>query len=302
MLPLNASNPWIESARAAVRPPVAWLVLLSAAAVTATTVFVLPPPVSDWLPVMEGDSLAAVAVNRTLLYALLFTSFFATALIGVFWERRPPRRGAWSFLPAALVGFWIGFACLAGALGMTYAAGAAHLTPAQPVASWTMSLGIFLAGLLVLVQCWAEEALFRGWLQPVLCDRWGVWPGLVVTTLLFGLAHSVRTPSPVAILNATLAGLMFGLLALRTGGLAAPIAAHFGYNWAEQSIFGLTPNPGVDAMGSVFDFDLSGPPIFSGGGDELNGSISVSLVLGLVILVLGFGRLALRPTAAAQGA
>ena len=156
------------------------------------------------------------------------------------------------------------------------------------------------AGLLVLLQCWAEEALFRGWLQPALCDRWGVWAGLGVTTVLFGAAHSVQTPSPVAILNATLAGLLFGLLALRTGGLAAPIAAHFGYNWAEQSIFGLTPNPGVDAMGSAFNFDLGGPTIFSGGVDELNGSISVTIALGVVIALLGLGRPGLRPATVIQ--
>jgi membrane protease YdiL (CAAX protease family) len=101
----------------------------------------------------------------------------------------------------------------------------------------------------------------------------------------------------VAILNAALAGLMFGLLALRTGGLAAPIAAHFGYNWAEQSIFGLTPNPGA-----VFNFDLSGPTIFSGGPDELNGSISVTIALGVVTLLLGLGRLGSRPAPAAQSA
>jgi hypothetical protein len=94
--------------------------------------------------------------------------------------------------------------------------------------------------------------------------------------------------------------LLFGLLALRTGGLAAPIAAHFGYNWAEQSIFGLTPNPGVDAMGSVFNFDLAGVPIFSGGPDELNGSISVTLTLGISVLLLLLAGLGARQTAVAQ--
>jgi membrane protease YdiL (CAAX protease family) len=302
LLPLNASNPWIESARDAVRRPSAWAALALATAVTAITVFLLPPPVSDWLPIMDGDSLMAVTVNRGALYVLLFASFFATALIGVFWERRPARRGGQGLLPASLIGFGVGFGCLMAALCMTYAAGAAHLVADSPPTSWGVAPGVLLAGLLVLLQCWAEEALFRGWLQPLLCDRWGAWVGLGVTTVLFGVAHSVRTPSPVAVLNAALAGLLFGLLALRTGGLAAPIAAHFGYNWAEQSIFGLTPNPGVDVMGSVFNFDLSGPTIFSGGADELNGSISVTLALGAVILLLGLCRLGLRPAPAVQSA
>jgi hypothetical protein len=300
LLPLNAANPWIESARGAARAPAAWLVLVSAVAVTATTVLVLPPPVSDFLPILDGDSLLAITVNRGALYLLLFASFFATALIGVFWERRPARKGAWPLVPASLLGLVIGFACLTLALAITCMAGAAHLAEDTASIGLGAAPGILLAGALVLFQCWAEEALFRGWLQPVLCDRWGVWTGLAITTLLFGLAHSVRTPSPIAILNAALAGLLFGLLALRTGGLAAPIAAHFGYNWAEQSIFGLTPNPGVDAMGSVFNFDLAGVPIFSGGPDELNGSISVTLTLGISVLLLLLAGLGARQTAVAQ--
>ena len=56
---------------------------------------------------------------------------------------------------------------------------------------------------------------------------------------------------PVSLLNILLAGIWFGLLALRTGGLLAPILAHFGYNWAEEMIFGASPNPGVGAFGSV---------------------------------------------------
>jgi membrane protease YdiL (CAAX protease family) len=300
LLPLNAANPWIESARAAVRTLSAWLVLLLAAAVTAITVYLLPPPVSDFLPIIDGDSLLAISVNRAALYILLFASFFVTALIGVFWERRPARRGAWTLGPAGGLGFVIGFSCLVAALAMTYAAGAAHLAPGAHVALASALPGVVVAGLLVLLQCWAEEALFRGWLQPVLCERWGVWAGLGVTTVVFGIAHSFRTPSVIAVLNACLAGLLFGLLALRTGGLAAPIAAHFGYNWAEQSIFGLTPNPGVDAMGTLFDFDLGGPRIFSGGSDELNGSISVTIAFAAVILVLALGRLVARPVTAAQ--
>ena len=302
MLPLNAANPWIESARGAARIPTAWVALVVATVVTVATVLVLPPPVSDFLPILDGDSLLALTVNRAALYMLLFASFFATALIGVFWERRPPRQGAWEWGGAGLVGFVIGFVCLSVTLAMTCFVGAARLDPATPPSTLTVVPGVLMAGLLVLLQCWAEEALFRGWLQPILCDRWGAWTGLAVTSLLFGIAHSTRTPSPIAVLNAILAGLMFGLLALRTGGLAAPIAAHFGYNWAEQSVFGLTPNPGVDPMGSVYNFDLSGPQIFSGGADELNGSICLTLALGLVIVLLGLAGLSSRSAEAVQSA
>jgi len=65
----------------------------------------------------------------------------------------------------------------------------------------------------------AEEALFRGVLQPRV--------GLVVASLLFGLAHFVprRELLPWSAF-AVLAGLLFGRLFDATGNLLAPTLAH----------------------------------------------------------------------------
>jgi hypothetical protein len=80
---------------------------------------------------------------------------------------------------------------------------------------------------------------------------------------------------------------VFGLLAMRTGGLWAPFAAHWAWNWGEQSVAGATPNPGIDSLGALFDLDLSGPALLSGGADALNGAISTTVVLGILALGLG---------------
>ena len=140
-----------------------------------------------------------------------------------------------------------------------------------------------------MVQAGAEEAFFRGWLQPVLAARWGPWVGLLTASLVFAAAHaaaaalSAHALGPVAWINDTLAGLAFGLLALRTGGLAAPVAAHWAWNWTEASVVGATPNPGVDPLGSLFDLDLVGAGWLTGGPDEMNGSLCASVaLLGLI--------------------
>ena len=66
----------------------------------------------------------------------------------------------------------------------------------------------------------AEEALFRGALQPKV--------GLVAASLLFGLAHFVpRREFAVWTGTTILAGFMLGLLFQKTGNLIAPIVAHF---------------------------------------------------------------------------
>jgi hypothetical protein len=164
------------------------------------------------------------------------------------------------------------------------AAGAAA-TPAL-FSPEVLAQGIALSAVVFAVQVGAEEVFFRGWLQPLLCLRWGPWVGLTVTSVLFGAAHALLQPvSALAVLNITLAGAVFGLLALRTGGLWAPFAAHWVWNWGEQSIAGATPNPGVDSIGSLFDIDLSGPALFSGGPDELNGALSTTIVLSALLAV-----------------
>ncbi|MBX3465425.1 MAG: CPBP family intramembrane metalloprotease [Planctomycetes bacterium] len=87
----------------------------------------------------------------------------------------------------------------------------------------------------------AEEALFRGWLQPVLiaalAGRLGeglaaTAAGIVAASLLFGLLHVPMVPElrPWTAF-AIVAGLLFGALAAWSGSLLAPIAAHFLINW-----------------------------------------------------------------------
>ncbi len=83
----------------------------------------------------------------------------------------------------------------------------------------------FLAGL-------GEEMLFRGVIQAGTA-HWiggetGVWAGLIVASVLFGLVHLI---TPAYGVLAGLIGLYFGLLWLWTGNLLAPIVAHAVYDF-----------------------------------------------------------------------
>jgi uncharacterized protein len=89
-----------------------------------------------------------------------------------------------------------------------------------------------------------------------------------------------------SLLNITLAGGWFGLLAWRTGGILAPTLAHAGYNWAEEMLFGATPNPGISPFGALFDVDLTGPVRLGGSADGLNASLLLTAVLAAIILPL----------------
>jgi membrane protease YdiL (CAAX protease family) len=73
-----------------------------------------------------------------------------------------------------------------------------------------------------------EELLFRGVLQSLI----GQWTtpiiGLVITSLLFGLAHAL---SKLYFLLATAIGLCFGSLVLQYNDLVAPMVAHSLYDF-----------------------------------------------------------------------
>jgi hypothetical protein len=84
----------------------------------------------------------------------------------------------------------------------------------------------------LLLVAFAEEALFRGFLQASLA-RWlggragGGWTAIGLASLAFGVAH--HAAGPLMILFASVAGVAYGL-AYRHGGLLASVSAHFGFN------------------------------------------------------------------------
>lgn len=72
----------------------------------------------------------------------------------------------------------------------------------------------------------SEELFFRGLLQPALTRRYGVGVGVGVSALLFGLVHGV----PAGIVVAFVAGLLLGLVRLRTGSVLPCVALHGAFN------------------------------------------------------------------------
>lgn len=138
-----------------------------------------------------------------------------------------------------------------------------------------------------IVQSAMEEVLFRGWLQPAISAQTGRVAGVAAATVLFTAFHIIGGPRQLlSLLVIALAGLLFGLLALRSGGLCAPVAAHAAWNASENSVFGLLPNLGNPGLGSLMDFDMTGSPLWGGSEEGLNASIGTALVLLALIVPL----------------
>jgi len=81
----------------------------------------------------------------------------------------------------------------------------------------------------------AEEAFFRGYLQQRLREALGGMPALLISALLFGLAHA---PGGVLlVVFATLAGLLYGLAWHWSGRLWLATALHFALNITHLLLF-----------------------------------------------------------------
>jgi membrane protease YdiL (CAAX protease family) len=81
----------------------------------------------------------------------------------------------------------------------------------------------------------AEEILFRSYLQPKLEAICGRWPGLVITSILFGISHLPRiylrqAAAPVLVPEAIALGMVFGFVKDRTGSVYYGMLCHMAYN------------------------------------------------------------------------
>lgn len=291
MFAIDFSNPWVASVDAARRKAPAWLVYGAALGLAAGVVVG-----AGWAAQAAGSALAPPAGAPTpfwfAAWDLIASDLFAflplilIAVAGVMAEGRRlvPAVGR----PLANLGFGAlgGATAFALALALVAVAGSVTVGTGSPVG--TGALGGAAAGaVLIAVQAGAEEIYFRGWLQPIVCARWGPGLGAAATAAGFAGLHLLAAiGSPLALANTFLAGLALGLLALRTGGLMASIAAHTAWNWIESFGLGTDPNPGVGPLGALADLDLGGSVLWSGGPDTMNGSLATTLVLAAVTVAL----------------
>jgi CAAX protease family protein len=140
-------------------------------------------------------------------------------------KRRPALRD-WRDDFALAFAFWIGASIVLAAIGI--ALKLAHFSSPQktiaqlaPQNGWQLLLWVLLsisAGI-------CEELVFRGYLlQQFSRGGKSIWAGVLISSLLFGVAHGYEGAS--GMIAITVFGGMFCLLALKRGSLRAGMIAH----------------------------------------------------------------------------
>lgn len=139
-----------------------------------------------------------------------------------------------------------------------------------------------------------EELAFRGALFRILEERTGTWGALAFSAIAFGGLHLINPDATFwgALAIAVEAGLMFGAIYAATRSLWLPIGLHFGWNMAEQGIYGTSVSGAGSGTGGLLNAVVSGPQILTGG--DFGPEASVFAVLVCLVPTVFFLRAAKR--------
>ena len=72
----------------------------------------------------------------------------------------------------------------------------------------------------------SEELLFRGYILDALNRLHGKWPAIIISSIIFGMVHF----DPFTMGTATIGGVIYGWIRVRTGSLVPVIVAHAMWN------------------------------------------------------------------------
>lgn len=116
----------------------------------------------------------------------------------------------------------------------------------------------------------------------------GFWTAAILLSLLFGLGHGSNPgESPIGLLSAGLASVVFCLSLWRTGSLWWAIGFHASWDWAQSFLYGVADS-GLMVQHRFLATHPVGKPIMSGGTTGPEGSIFVLAVLALVVVIITF--------------
>jgi len=135
----------------------------------------------------------------------------------------------------------------------------------------------------------AEEFLFRGYLQFTLAEGMGFWPTALLLSSMFGAVH-LRNPGEgvVGALSVFSIGMFLCLTLRRTGDLWLAIGWHAAFDFGETYLYSV-PNSGLVMQGHLLSASLHGPRWLTGGSVGPEGSAFSFAVL--AVTAVAFDRL-----------
>ncbi|WP_206997598.1 CPBP family intramembrane glutamic endopeptidase [Trinickia mobilis] len=221
----------------------------------------------------EGIQVAAAAMATAVLAAIERKSFLAFGLQGVARGLRFASGAVCGFAAISVLVLTLRKAGLLQLNASTLQAGEAWKYAAMWAAVFVMA-GLF------------EESVLRGYLQYTLARSIGFGWAAILLSVLFGALHGWNPgETPVGLVTAVLAGLVFCLSLWYTGSLWWAIGFHAAWDWGESYFYG-TPDSGEISQGSLFTAHPVGNVLLSGGATGPEGSVLIFPVLIVVAALM----------------
>lgn len=138
-----------------------------------------------------------------------------------------------------------------------------------------------------LIQGAEEEILCRGWLMTTLSTRMPMWAAVILNSVVFAALHLMNNGiNLLSIVNLTLVGIVFSLIAVRFDSLIPSCAFHSLWNLVQGNFYGLAVS-GNECGGSVFRFEITGTnELLSGGTFGIEGGLATTIVNVIMIILL----------------
>ena len=249
---------------------IAWAALLFAIAIGFFFASVLS---AQWLHLPKGWDYAPAVVLPVL-------SVFSYCLLVRAGEHRRSVEFSWNFsaIRDLAIGSAIGLVVVSSILLMLWSSGLYSIR----FSHWTGWLDSFvfdsyISGIL-------EEIAFRAILLRILAGVFGPITGLILSSLLFGLAHLSHATWLVAAEIAFNGGILLGLLYMTSGRIWMSIGAHIGWDFTEESILGVNNHHGL--LLSIPNPERNS--VLTGGAYGPDGSLLAALVGSLAIISILF--------------
>ncbi|MBS7530222.1 CPBP family intramembrane metalloprotease [Hazenella sp. IB182353] len=241
---------------------------------------------SEFVVILLNEWVSPIFYENMLVYFL--SSFISLMIILFVWVRFIERR---SLVTLGLAnerilflygkGVLIGFLYLSICVLILWSFGYLDLSfsLSQPGVFLILPLFVFM------IQAATEEILVRGWLFPVLAKRMPILVGAVISSLFFVVAHVLNPNFTwISALNIFLFGMYAVAYTLKEGGIWGICGWHMVWNFAQIALFGIPVSGITPFFDSVLFASVEGPDYMSGGNFGVEGSIVLSIVLGIATL------------------
>lgn len=218
------------------------------------------------------------------LFSTIFVAILGYLFASKYQKRNKESLGLINNSKNYLKGILIGLLMILSVVLLLKISGFAEFTINISQVSWPIFVTFILGWA---IQGFEEELITRSILMNYFAVNNGVIGGIIINSLIFAILHLGNPAFGIMpFINIMLIGIIFSLLFYISDDIFLPAAAHSFWNFAQGNIFGIEVSGMDEINNTIFKTKLMGSDLISGGAFGFEGSIFVTFVEIIMILVI----------------